>query len=85
MKLKAKQILLMIFSIILVLVGIYIVVLVGSPMGQLPPTEHWGTLEQEIVPGSTFGTSTMLPVFIIGAGVLATICGALYICYSDEK
>jgi hypothetical protein len=69
----------MIFSIILVLVGIYIVVLVGSPMGQLPP------LEQEIVPGSTFGTATMLPVFIIGAGVLATICGALYICYSDEK
>jgi len=63
MKLKAKQILLMIFSIILVLVGIYIVVLVGS----------------------TFGTATMLPVFIIGAGVLATICGALYICYSDEK
>ena len=68
MKLKAKQTLLMIFSLILVLAGlvlagIYIVVLVGS----------------------TFGTATMLPVFIIGAGVLATICGALYICYSDEK
>ena len=58
-----KPMLLMIFSLILVLVGIYIVVLVGS----------------------TFGTATMLPVFIIGAGVLATICGALYICYSDEK
>jgi len=38
-----KPLLLMIFSIILVLVGIYIVVLVGSPMGQLPP------LEQEIL------------------------------------
>jgi len=60
---EMKPMLLMIFSLILVLVGIYIVVLVGS----------------------TFGTATMLPVFIIGAGVLATICGALYICYSDEK